>query len=83
VVLTGGVGEHSGQVHDLLLERLGWLGVRAEPDAGLPQLPDHPADLVAVRELTAQGSSARVLVVHAREDLQMADEARAVLAALG
>jgi acetate kinase len=79
VVLTGGVGEHSGQVHDLLLQRLAWLGVRAEPDAERPQLPEHPAELVAVRELTAAGSSARVLVVHAREDLQMADEARACL----
>lgn len=80
VVLTGGVGEHSGRVHDLLLQQLAWLGVRAEPDAGRPQLPDHPAAPDAVRELTAAGSSARVLVVHAREDLQMADEARACLA---
>lgn len=80
VAFTGGAGERSGRLHDLLVERLGWLGVRAVPDVGRPQLPEHPDAASSVRELTAEGSSARVLVVHAREDLQMAAEARRALA---
>ena len=77
VVLTGGVAEHGGRVNDLLLQRLGWLGVLTEndtPERSGPLGPDTPP-----RDLTADGSTARVLVVHAREDRQMADEARALL----
>lgn len=83
VAFTGGAGERSGRLHDLLVERLGWLGVRAVPDAERPQLPEHPDAASSVRELTAEGSTARVLVVHAREDLQMAAEARRTLGPVG
>ncbi len=69
LVLTGGVGEGGPQVQSLLVERLGWLGVRMDAGAATGD----------VQDVTGEGSSARVLVVHAREDLQMAREAAAVV----
>lgn len=71
LVLTGGVGEGGPQVQGLLVERLGWLGVRMDERAA-------PAD-ADVQDVTGEGSSARVLVVHAREDLQMAREAAQIV----
>lgn len=75
LVLTGGVGEGGPQVQSLLVERLGWLGLRtgeASPAGGVPDVLD----------VTGDGSTARVLVVHAREDLQMAREAAEVVGRL-
>jgi acetate kinase len=73
LVLTGGVGEAFGRIHDLLLQRLAWLGVRSR------QPGERSGDSATDRDLTDDGSTARVLVVHAREDLQMAAEASRAL----
>lgn len=73
LVLTGGVGEGGPQVQSLLVERLGWLGVRMSADPA-PRVGD-------VQDVTGPGSTAQVLVVHAREDLQMAREAALIVAA--
>ena len=73
LVLTGGVGEAPGRIHDLLVQRLAWLGVRST------QPGERSGDSATDRDLTDDGSTARVLVVHAREDLQMAAEASRAL----
>ena len=72
LVFTGGVGEHSATVRAAACEPLGFLGVdldRARNQA----VADDDADV------SAGGARARALVVHAREDLEIAREVRRVL----
>jgi acetate kinase len=69
LVFTGGVGERAGEIRRRAVEGLAFLGLAigadAEPDA----------------DVSAPGAHVRTLVVRAREDLEMAREARALLAA--
>lgn len=74
LVFTGGVGEHAARVRELVADRLGWLGVAVDPAVDVA-----PAALVGEREVTAPGARVRTFVVHAREDVQLAAEARALL----
>ena len=69
LVFTGGIGEHLSALRVLVAERLGWLGVDLVADA--------PGE-----EITASTSAVRIFVIESREDLQMAQEARAVLSPL-
>jgi acetate kinase len=69
LVFTGGIGERAPQVRATLTGALGWLGVDAAEDRG------GEGD----REISGLTSSARVFVVEAREDLQMASEAASTL----
>jgi acetate kinase len=70
LVFTGGVGEHSAQVRTAVCRRLALLGVpSALTDATADAVISHPADAPAV------------VVVTAREDVQMARETRQVLGA--
>ena len=71
LIFTGGVGERSSQVRSATAEGLAHLGVAVDPALDVAAVPD--ADVSAPR------ASVRTLVVAAREDLQMAREARAVL----
>jgi acetate kinase len=73
LVFTGGIGEHSPVVRAAAAQRLGYLGVLI--DAGRNDDVEHDADISDVQ------ASARTLVVAAREDLQIAQETRSVLAA--
>jgi acetate kinase len=66
LVLTGGVGERSAQLRARIAERLAWLGVAVDPDAG-------------GEAITAPGATVRTFVIEAREDLQMAREAAPLL----
>ncbi len=75
LVFTGGIGENSAAVRALTTERLGWLGV--ELDGPRNAAVDVRA---ADADITAADGSVRVLVIAAREDLQIAREARAVVA---
>jgi acetate kinase len=72
LVFTGGIGEHSATVRRATAERLGFLGVALGP-ANEADPPPVDADV------SAPGAPVRTLVIHAREDLQMAREARALL----
>jgi acetate kinase len=72
LVVTGGVGEAAPDVRRLLAERLGYLGVTIDPAANESVDGDT--------EITGPGSSVRVLVVHAREDLEIARGTREALA---
>jgi len=71
LVFTGGVGEHSARVRRLAAQRLAYLGVAI--DAGHNEV--GPSD----RDISAQGAAVRTVVVEAREDLQIAGEARSLL----
>jgi len=72
LVFTGGVGEHSAPVRRATAERLGFLGVTLGP-ANEADPPPVDADV------SAPGAAVRTVVIRAREDLQMAREARALL----
>jgi acetate kinase len=71
VVFTGGVGEHSSEIRSLAAAGLEFLGIR------LDELRNRRAGGDTV--ISAAGAPVRVLVVEAREDLQMAREVRALL----
>jgi acetate kinase len=74
LAFTGGVGENSAPVRERAAQRLAFLGVAIDADrdgaAG-------PAD----RDITAAGAAVTTLVIAAREDLQIAREARHLLGA--
>jgi acetate kinase len=72
LVFTGGVGEHDAQVRAWTAQRLAHLGV------GVDDARNDAAD--GDTDVTAGGATVRTYVVAAREDLQIAAEARAVLA---
>jgi acetate kinase len=73
LVFTGGVGEHSEPVRAETCAGLAWMG--GGIDAGANQAVGD-ADV----EISASGARLRTVVVHAREDLQIAAECRHVLA---
>ena len=74
LVLTGGVGEHSQLIRRRVAAAMGWIGVRISAvEAEAATDADPPV------ELTAAGAPVRTFVVHAREDLQMLDEATRLL----
>jgi acetate kinase len=69
VVFTGGVGEGSAIIRAETAAGLGWMGLAIdESGAGHGD-----------REISAAHASVRTLVIHAREDLQIAAECRRVL----
>jgi acetate kinase len=69
LVFTGGVGEHSPEVRAGAAEGLGFLGVEVDPARN------------ARAEEDIGSGSVRVLVVEAREDLEIARQVRAALGA--
>lgn len=75
LVLTGGVGEGSATVRASAAGALSWLGVELGDD--LNARADGVADLA---DLSSPSSTARVLLVAAREDVEIA---RQTVAALG
>ena len=72
VVFTGGVGEHSPPVRAATAAGLEFLGVRLDPERN-----HATADAI----ISAPDSATAALVVTAREDIEMARQARAALAA--
>ncbi len=70
LVFTGGVGERSAPVRSGAAERLDWLGVGVDPARNAAAAGDL-ADVTA--------GPVRVLVLAAREDLQIAHEVRRLL----
>jgi acetate kinase len=75
LVFTGGVGEHSRDVRAAAAEGLGFLGVAI--DVAKNEQVDGDCDV------SAAPSRVRTLVVHAREDIEVARDVRRVLAAGG
>jgi acetate kinase len=75
LVFTGGVGENAAVIRQRAADRLGFLGVRVEAAANAAAVPDV--------EVSAQGATARTLVIAAREDIQIARDTRRLLGAAG
>lgn len=73
LVFTGGVGENAPAVRAGAAAGLAFLGVELDTDADGAGVPDV--------DVSRPGSAVRVLVVHAREDLELARQARSVLSA--
>ena len=72
LVFTGGVGENAVEIRARALDGLGFLGLAIDRERNDGGSGD--------REIGAVASPARVLVVHAREDLEMAASVRTALA---
>jgi acetate kinase len=75
VVFTGGVGEHSAPVRSEAVLGLGFLGLEISP---------HMNESVSAdTDITGPGAAAKTLVVHAREDVEVAREVRRVISESG
>jgi acetate kinase len=72
LVFTGGVGEHAPQVRTSAADKLKWLGLSVDADANDAARGDA--------DITAPDCAVQCLVVTAREDLQIAREARDLVA---
>jgi acetate kinase len=72
LVFTGGVGEHAPAVRAGAAERLAFLGVALDPDRNAPAAGDA--------DISAPEAPVKTAVVSAREEVEMAREARRVLA---
>jgi acetate kinase len=68
VAFTGGIGEHSPDVRAAAVAGLAFLGLAADPVSNATAAGDV--------DLTAPGAAARVVVVTAREDVEIADQVR-------
>jgi acetate kinase len=71
LVFTGGVGEHSPAIRERTTTDLSYLGIRLDSRRN----QDHDVD----GDVAAPDSAVRVLVIRAREDLEIARSVRAVL----
>jgi len=71
LAFTGGVGEHSPIVRRRAAERLGFLGVAVDDARNEAAASDD--------DISAPGAAVRTVVIAAREDLQIAREARHLL----
>jgi acetate kinase len=72
VVFTGGVGENSAEVRRLVLEDLTFLGISVDPSF-------NAASRMGDRDISAPDARVSVLVVAAREDIEIAREVRSTL----
>ncbi len=71
LVFTGGVGERSAEVREAAAAGLAFLGVALDHDANAGAEPDC--------EIGAPDAAVHTLVVHAREDIELARGARELL----
>ena len=72
LVFTGGIGEHNPAVRAAAAEGLGFLGVAVDPDLN---------GAMTDADISSQGAAVRTLVITAREDIEIARQSLAVLAA--
>jgi len=73
LAFTGGVGENSPEVRAAAVERLAWLGLALDAERNTSVAPDA--------NVAAAESVAGVLVIAAREDLEIARQVRNLLSA--
>ncbi len=74
IAFTGGVGERSAEVRAFAADGLGFLGIALDPAA------NDAATGAEDAEIGADGATVRAFVIPAREELEIAREARRVLA---
>jgi acetate kinase len=75
LVFTGGVGENNPVIRASAAGGLAFLGVQIDPELNVAAAADC--------EITHTGGVARTLVIHAREDLEIAAQVRRLLASGG
>jgi acetate kinase len=75
VAFTGGVGERSARIRRDAVERLRFLGIHLDDEENDAVPPDADVDV------SYPGAPVRTLVVHAREDLEIARQTRQTLSA--
>jgi acetate kinase len=73
LAFTGGVGENSAEIRSRAVARLGFLGVYVDNDRN----GTAPSD----RDISPPGAPVRVLVISAREDIEIARQVRDVIPA--
>jgi acetate kinase len=78
LVLTGGVGENAVEVRADLADRLMHLGVALDGAAN-GQAVQGPAGSAGDRDISLEGAAVRTVVVHSREDLQVARQVQSLL----
>ena len=71
LVFTGGVGERSAPIRARALDGMGFLGLAVDRERNETARGDL--------EITAVGAGTRTLIIEAREDLEIARQARAVM----
>jgi acetate kinase len=72
VIFTGGIGEHSDVIRREAAAGLEWMGLAVDDAANVSVYGED-------RDVSAPGAAVRVLVIHAREDLEIAGQCRDVL----
>lgn len=77
LVFSGGIGEHDPIARRAVCDAFAWLGVAIDAATN-----DAATEIDDIAELSAPGTSLRTFVVHAREDLQLAAEAEALMASI-
>jgi acetate kinase len=75
VAFTGGVGERAPEIRARAAAGLEFLGIKIDAGANAAVNGD--------REVTAAAARVRTVVIHAHEDLEIARQARAVMAGIG
>ncbi len=80
LVFTGGVGENAPRIRALACAGLGFLGIELDDASGADR-PPEATDRASTgdREIGRPDAAVRVLVIGAREDLEIAHEVRSVL----
>ena len=73
LVFTGGIGEHQAQTRAEAASGLGFLGIAVDEDRNAAARPDC--------DISAPRAAVRTLVIAAREDIEIARQTRAALAA--
>jgi acetate kinase len=73
LVFTGGIGEHQAEVRAEAAAGLGFVGVAVDESRNAAARPDC--------DISARGAPVRTLVIAAREDIEVARQTRAVIAA--
>ena len=73
LVFSGGIGERAPDLRRRAVEGLGFLGLAVDEHANAAADPDGETDV------SADGASARTLVVHSREELVIGAQVRALL----
>ena len=72
LIFTGGVGENSAVIRSETAAAMAWLGVAIDERR-------NAAVTAEDADITAPGATVRTLVIHAREDLEIAGECRQLL----
>ena len=72
LVFTGGVGENAAEVRERAAKALRFLGVHVDASRNRAVAGD--------RDISLEDAAARTLIIHAREDLEIARQVRNAMA---